>query len=136
MAAEKLTTGRLVQILVVMTVLIAAFIWRTLEYSESTTLPKCSVVAGSCSVLLHGETIEIEFENQDDKTQIMRVISVFEPGELRLLGEPDVVITSHTVLATEGEKRAYIYGLPVDVNYGPAQKWMLFIDQDQLEINF
>ncbi|CZF78886.1 hypothetical protein GCE9029_01114 [Grimontia celer] len=136
MAAEKLTTGRLVQILVVMTVLIAAFIWRTLEHSESTSLQKCSVVAGSCSVSLRGETVEINFENQDDKSQIMRVRSVFEPGELRLLAEPVIVITSHKVLANEGEKRAYIYALPTDVNYGSAQKWMLFIDQDQLEINF
>ena len=34
MAAEKLTRGRLIQIIVLMTILISAFIWRTVTYTS------------------------------------------------------------------------------------------------------
>ncbi|CZF79405.1 hypothetical protein [Grimontia marina] len=136
MAAEKLTTGRLVQILVVMAVLITAFIWRTLEHNEPATMVKCSVVVGACSVSLNAETIEIKTENQDDNSRVLVVNSVYEPGELRLLGDPEIVITSQKIMKSAGEKSAYIYALPDDVKYESTQKWILIIDRDQLVINF
>lgn len=136
MAAEKLTTGRLVQILVVMTVLVTAFIWRTVDYSNTQETLKCSVVAGSCSVSINGETVEIKVENQADNSLIMLVDSVYVPGELQWLDQPEKVITSHNFFEKEDKKRVYIYALPTDVNSGSAHKWLLNIDRDQLEINF
>ncbi|MGF1758767.1 hypothetical protein L4D76_12650 [Photobacterium sagamiensis] len=52
MAAEKLTKSRLIQILFLMTVLITAFVWRTITYNESKLAEEnaiqCQVKAGSC----------------------------------------------------------------------------------------
>ncbi|MGF1684840.1 hypothetical protein [Photobacterium minamisatsumaniensis] len=52
MAAEKLTKGRLIQILFLMAVLITAFVWRTVTYdnsiSETTTAITCTLSADGC----------------------------------------------------------------------------------------
>ena len=54
MAAEKLTKARLIQILFLMTVLITAFIWRTISYKDTTETTHDTVVcllsAGSCKI--------------------------------------------------------------------------------------
>ncbi|MGF1710987.1 hypothetical protein L4C37_10490 [Vibrio kagoshimensis] len=38
MAAQKLTRGRLVQIIIMLSILLAAFTWRTITYKENDTL--------------------------------------------------------------------------------------------------
>ncbi|MFC1503489.1 hypothetical protein ACFL53_03945 [Pseudomonadota bacterium] len=52
MAAEKLTKARLIQILFLMTILITAFVWRTITYNDSKPAEEnaiqCQVKAGSC----------------------------------------------------------------------------------------
>ncbi|HIF9071714.1 TPA: hypothetical protein ACX6NS_000205 [Photobacterium damselae] len=52
MAAEKLTKGRLIQILVLMTVLIAAFTWRTVSYEtheqKSELAKECDLTVEPC----------------------------------------------------------------------------------------
>ncbi|OOF20431.1 hypothetical protein BZJ17_12900 [Salinivibrio sp. IB574] len=48
MAAEKLTKGRLTQILVMLTLLISAFIWRTLIYTPGLSSIDCDGRQGVC----------------------------------------------------------------------------------------
>ncbi|OOF26510.1 hypothetical protein BZJ19_05135 [Salinivibrio proteolyticus] len=48
MAAEKLTKGRLAQILVMLTLLVSAFVWRTLFYSPGLTSIDCDDGKGVC----------------------------------------------------------------------------------------
>ncbi|GLT19973.1 hypothetical protein GCM10007938_37560 [Vibrio zhanjiangensis] len=64
MAAEKLTLGRFAQIIIMLTLLVAAFTWRTLDYVEPDKLecnltPKCTVNINDSSLIayLEGETL-------------------------------------------------------------------------------
>ncbi len=82
MAAEKLTTARLVQILVVLTLLIAAFTWRTFNYSNSQNKDQCSLNSGACSVDVSGGTVEIMLFNQEDGGVALRVDSPEKPSSL------------------------------------------------------
>ncbi|ELR64518.1 hypothetical protein C942_02331 [Photobacterium marinum] len=54
MAAEKLTKARLIQILFLMTVLITAFVWRTVTYDDNQpvdeTAVRCQITAESCVI--------------------------------------------------------------------------------------
>nr|WP_036832088.1 hypothetical protein [Photobacterium sanctipauli] len=54
MAAEKLTKGRLIQILILMAVLITAFVWRTVTYeapsTTNTDATECVLNAKECLV--------------------------------------------------------------------------------------
>ncbi|KPA51134.1 hypothetical protein VT25_19995 [Photobacterium leiognathi subsp. mandapamensis] len=66
MAAEKLTRGRLIQILVLMTVLISAFIWRTVTYTSTDQEEKvdgdvktCSLNTENCQYSLLDKTVEV-----------------------------------------------------------------------------
>lgn len=136
MAAEKLTTGRLIQILVVMTVLITAFIWRTLEHSDEKNKQECLLVAGSCSVTVHGDTVDIKLEDQKNGLQFLVVKTAREPQSLSVLSKPERVISFQKFDALEGEKEAYFYALENDVNSALSQKMILNIDHNQIEINF
>lgn len=52
MAAQKLTRGRLIQIIVLMIILISAFVWRTVTYQPKTPnqaqITTCNLNAGNC----------------------------------------------------------------------------------------
>lgn len=136
MAAEKLTTGRLVQILVVMAMLITAFIWRTLEYSEDQTKRECRLNAGECRVVVNGDTVNIKLENHKDKGRFLVVETALEPHLMSVLTtQGNAQLSQHNV-TEEGKKRAYFYALANDDNNGSTQKLVLSIDQDQIEINF
>ena len=60
MAAEKLTPGRFAQIIIMLTLLIAAFTWRTLDYDtqdklECNLTPKCTVNINDSSLIAYLE---------------------------------------------------------------------------------
>ncbi|SIN85923.1 hypothetical protein [Salinivibrio sp. ES.052] len=61
MAAEKLTRGRLAQIIVMLTLLVIAFFWRTLIYTPGLTIIDCDGVSGFCGTSHSQETIEFEW---------------------------------------------------------------------------
>lgn len=70
MAAEKLTRGRLIQILVLMTVLITAFIWRTVTYSQldqggevALNAKKCLLNDNVCTFNIKDQDVELQFIN-------------------------------------------------------------------------
>ncbi|OEE82257.1 hypothetical protein A1OQ_04240 [Enterovibrio norvegicus FF-162] len=136
MAAEKLTTARLIQILVVMAVLIAAFVWRTIDYSSSKNTLTCTMLADECQVSLKGEKVHIQYDKQGDAGGSVVVFSPATPSSLQVnLDSDNSVLIAHEVIVM-GNKRAYIYALPDSVKYGAAHKFILHIDQDQIEINF
>ncbi len=63
MAAEKLTRGRFAQIIIMLTLLIAAFIWRTIEH-ESMIKVACNT-GEKCTFFVNESRFEIEvFENK------------------------------------------------------------------------
>lgn len=60
MAAEKLTPGRFAQIIIMLTLLVAAFTWRTLDYDKQDKLecnltPKCTVNVNDSSLIAYLE---------------------------------------------------------------------------------
>ena len=60
MAAEKLTPGRFAQIIIMLTLLVAAFTWRTLDYDKQDQLecnltPKCTVNINDSSLIAYLE---------------------------------------------------------------------------------
>ncbi|OAN17907.1 hypothetical protein A3K86_03035 [Photobacterium jeanii] len=61
MAAQKLTKGRLAQIIILMAVLITAFVWRTITYKqgspENKTVLTCQLSTKSCAV--NGQNINL-----------------------------------------------------------------------------
>lgn len=136
MAAEKLTTARLVQILVVLTLLIAAFTWRTFNYSNSQNKDQCSLNSGACSVDVSGGTVEIMLFNQEDGGVALRVDSPEKPSSLTsTFPKTNIDLTARIDNKNDGIN-GYVYTLPDDVEISQTQKLLLVIDQDQIEINF
>ncbi len=70
MAAEKLTKHRLAQILITLTLLIIAFFWRTVTYTDIDTVD-CALKP-NCSVIVNGQKITV---TKDDKNS--RVITLY-----------------------------------------------------------
>ncbi|MBU2898934.1 hypothetical protein [Vibrio hepatarius] len=74
MAAEKLTPTRFAQIIIMLTLLIAVFTWRTLSYFEQDNLecyltPKCTVNINDSSLIAYLEgSILIVYKPVDDWT--------------------------------------------------------------------
>lgn len=67
MAAEKLTRGRFAQIIIMLTLLITAFIWRTMAYKEQGNVecelkPSCTfnVKNSSINAVLEGSKLVVE----------------------------------------------------------------------------
>lgn len=70
MAAEKLTKGRLAQIIILMIVLITAFIWRTVTYTEKPidkSAITCSLNIGQCNFVDNNETMQLILKTSDPK---------------------------------------------------------------------
>ena len=63
MAAQKLTRGRLIQIIILMIILISAFIWRTITYQANTItkipLKVCSLNTGSCLFNINNKAVTV-----------------------------------------------------------------------------
>ncbi len=65
MAAEKLTKHRLAQILITLCLLVIAFFWRTLTYTDTNSI-KC-VAKPNCSVFVNGEKITVTKDNKNSQ---------------------------------------------------------------------
>ncbi|CAV18621.1 MULTISPECIES: hypothetical protein [Vibrio] len=67
MAAQKLTKGRLVQIIVMLVILIAAFTWRTVTYDNDETVnciisKPCQITIDKHNVLISGDNLGYSIE--------------------------------------------------------------------------
>ncbi|MCW8344420.1 hypothetical protein MD535_00055 [Vibrio sp. ZSDZ65] len=95
MAAEKLTKGRLGQIIIMMMVLIAAFTYRTVTYEVSNT-QVCEFSSG-CEVKLQEKLVV--FMYQDSTNTLM----LTKPEELTvkasIVGKNDVLLTDKSEIA-------------------------------------
>ncbi|EAR53265.1 hypothetical protein SKA34_13965 [Photobacterium sp. SKA34] len=72
MAAEKLTRGRLIQIIVLMTILISAFVWRTVTYTSSESddgtnngVKICHLDTTNCQYLLDDKNVDVQLLTKD-----------------------------------------------------------------------
>ncbi len=62
MAAQKLTQARLVQIMFMMALLISAFIWRTVEYKQTSNVEPCDFRMNICTLAIDGARLTIQKE--------------------------------------------------------------------------
>ncbi|MEZ8548941.1 hypothetical protein BCV29_03020 [Vibrio cyclitrophicus] len=70
MAAQKLTKGRLVQIIVMLVILIAAFTWRTVTYNNDKTVnciisKPCEFGIDKHNVLISGDSLGYSIETSE-----------------------------------------------------------------------
>ncbi|GEM80618.1 hypothetical protein [Vibrio superstes] len=74
MAAEKLTKGRLIQIIVTFAVLIAAFTWRTIEHSDNKLTSETScIAANSCHFEFNNSDYQLELDRENSAFRVIRV---------------------------------------------------------------
>ncbi|WP_025673516.1 hypothetical protein [Salinivibrio socompensis] len=66
MAAEKLTRGRLAQIIVMLTLLVVAFFWRTLIYTPRMAIIECKGMNGFCGTSQSQEKVEYEWNTKNE----------------------------------------------------------------------
>ncbi|ODP97090.1 hypothetical protein BGL48_01365 [Salinivibrio sp. SS3] len=66
MAAEKLTRGRLAQIIVMLTLLVVAFFWRTLVYTPGLTIIDCEGGRGFCGTSQSQQAIAFSWRKEQD----------------------------------------------------------------------
>ena len=76
MAAEKLTRGRLIQIIVLMTILITAFIWRTVTYTSpegeddiKDGVKICQLDTTDCQYLLDDKNVDVQLLTKELSAQ-------------------------------------------------------------------
>ncbi|MGF1779760.1 hypothetical protein [Vibrio nomapromontoriensis] len=90
MAAEKLTKGRLGQIIIMMMVLIAAFTYRTVTHEASNT-QSCEFSAG-CEVKIQEKLVVFMYQDSTN------TLTLTKPEELTvkasIAGEGDVLLTN------------------------------------------
>ena len=74
MAAEKLTKGRLIQIIVTFAVLIAAFTWRTIEHSDNNSMGETSCIAvDSCRFEFNSSDYLLELDAEKTAFRVTRM---------------------------------------------------------------
>ncbi|MEZ9590330.1 hypothetical protein AB4302_05070 [Vibrio breoganii] len=74
MAAEKLTKGRLIQIIVTFAVLIGAFTWRTIEHSDNKSTNETScIVVDSCRFEFNSNDYQLEVDPENSAFRVTRV---------------------------------------------------------------
>lgn len=66
MAAEKLTRGRLAQIIIMLTLLVVAFFWRSLIYTPRPTIIDCKEMNGFCGTSQSQEKVEYEWNTKNE----------------------------------------------------------------------
>ncbi|OBU29227.1 hypothetical protein C0Z01_09545 [Photobacterium kishitanii] len=80
MAAQKLTRGRLIQIIVLMIILITAFVWRTVTYqAQPITKVKakvCSLNAGNCLFNINNKTVTAALLPVAPKADIPLILNI------------------------------------------------------------
>ncbi|KXF80590.1 hypothetical protein [Enterovibrio coralii] len=136
MAAEKLTTARLVQILVVLAVLITAFTWRTLDYSPESKELSCVLKDQSCSVSIKDDTVVISVIKQEDTLKRVEVVSNVKPQSVTALEGKNKIVLADISSEADSANTKYIYGVNNTDAVLINGKLNLIIDQDQVEINF
>jgi hypothetical protein len=72
MAAEKLTKGRLIQLLVTFAVLIAAFVWRTLDHPnlESKAVVTCKA-SSACLINFEGDKYRLNIKDSSLRFELI-----------------------------------------------------------------
>lgn len=103
MAGEKLTKQKLVQIIIMLTILIIAFFWRTFNYDNGKTALSC-VMHPSCEVKIGNEVITV---TQSPDEPLRYTLSPFpEDWAITLNGE--VTRQGTKVSVKSGEKPTQI----------------------------
>ncbi|MEF1292190.1 hypothetical protein, partial [Vibrio sp. M260118] len=82
MAAQKLTRGRFVQIIIMLTVLVVAFIWRTIEH-DSVINVNCNT-GERCAFFVNNSRFEVQVSTQNIqiKTDENDWVFVSKTGEI------------------------------------------------------
>ncbi|CAM4154475.1 hypothetical protein [Vibrio neonatus] len=71
MAAEKLTKGRLIQIIVTFSVLIIAFSWRTFTHDQSNVIKKMECnIEESCRITLNNKEYQLDLDVKNSQFKL------------------------------------------------------------------
>lgn len=140
MAAQKLTKGRLAQIIILMVVLITAFVWRTITYNqtqqENETVLTCHLSTTGCLVESSDENIAISFVSDALKADTAIIIQIdntnvkptaIVEGVSMYMGSVPVVFTKNDS-GWQGE-----FMVPACMH--DKMDWAIKIKEDQKEIN-
>ncbi|PSV44650.1 hypothetical protein [Photobacterium sp. GB-36] len=83
MAAEKLTRGRLIQIIVLMTILISAFFWRTVTYTSpegedslKDGVKICQLDTTNCQYLLDDKNVDVQLLTKKISAQVPILLQI------------------------------------------------------------
>ncbi|PSU82487.1 hypothetical protein [Photobacterium phosphoreum] len=80
MAAQKLTKGRLIQIIILMIVLITAFVWRTVTYEAQPTIKNdvkiCSLNTGNCLFNIENKPVTVTLLPMTPKSGIPIILHI------------------------------------------------------------
>ncbi|GEA50873.1 hypothetical protein VIN01S_16770 [Vibrio inusitatus NBRC 102082] len=88
MAAEKLTKGRLIQIIVTFTVLIVAFTWRTFEHSDNKSVNETSCIAvNSCRFEFNRNDYLLELDTEKGAFRVIRTSKLENDDFVEFKGE-------------------------------------------------
>lgn len=88
MAAEKLTKGRLIQIVVTFAVLIAAFTWRTIEHGDNNSVSETSCIAvDSCRFEFNSSDYKIELNAENSAFRVTHESKVENDDFVEYQGE-------------------------------------------------
>ncbi|OOE80012.1 hypothetical protein BZG73_14745 [Salinivibrio siamensis] len=135
MAAEKLTRGRLAQIIVMLTLLVVAFFWRTLVYTPGLTIIDCEGERGFCGTSQSQQLIEFAWSKEQDNV-IFSVVSDKKPHSAYWEEEGSKQIEISDQQDRNGEKITLTWQWKTqDLPRNPI-RFNLVFDQYQFKFNY
>ncbi|GLT14040.1 hypothetical protein [Vibrio algivorus] len=115
MAAEKLTKARLVQILIIFSVLATAFTWRTFQHQPQKKTDTVCQIDQSCTIKVDDIELSILFERETDDLLTISVQLIDSKKKTQL---QDLALNSYVILDNKNhqlEQRMNIKtGLDID----------------------
>ncbi|WBA09837.1 hypothetical protein [Salinivibrio kushneri] len=135
MAAEKLTRGRLAQIIVMLTLLVVAFFWRTLVYTPGLTIIDCEGERGFCGTSQSQQTVEFSWRKEQDYI-IFSVISDKKPHSAYWGEEGNKQIEISDMQDQNGDKITLTWQWKTQDLPRNPMRFNLVFDQHQFKFNY
>ena len=101
MAAEKLTKARLVQILIIFSVLATAFTWRTFQHEPQKNTGSICQIDQSCIIKVDDIELSITFERETDNSLMILVQPTDSKNKTKL---QDLTLSSTAILDSKNHQ--------------------------------
>lgn len=136
MAAEKLTRGRLIQILIMMALLITAFTWRTVEFFQKNPMQSCELEIGECRLSDPVITVQYIEPQEADERHYLFVKSAKKIDSVSLIGSDSEGGRLTWASEEKGNNVSTKISLPSDFDTSKKTDVLIVVDQDQIKVNF